>query len=468
MSDKPYLFQRIGAEWLASRDRGLLADEPGLGKTVQAILAIDMLGLSTALVIPPATVRFVWKQEIAKWSVFGHDVNVITSGEDRPLKGCINICNYDLLARGFSGKVGYKPGPFLQRMKEIQWQVIIADEAHALKEQDSLRTMAVLSNKGLNGSTDRLWLLTGTPMPNHPGELWTILTSLGATDLEYKAFIAKYCEVGSYGFSLGKPIGTKDEHVKELNKMLKGVMMRRYKEFVLPELPPIRIDDFPIPEVKIKVEEFFEDALADKNGTMKRIQDQEEYVRTTWQMSIASGGAMDTMAMIKALEAIGPGVALYRRWLGAVKAASLLPIIQDELETGALKKVVLFAHHKQVIQFLKTKLAKYDPVVVDGSVSMTAREQNVNRFQIDPSCRVYIGQNHASGTGVTLTAAHEVVVVEPDWVPSVNAQAIMRCHRIGQRSAVRARFVRLADTLDDYISEVLARKTREITRIVDK
>lgn len=177
---------------------------------------------------------------------------------------------------------------------------------------------------------------------------------------------------------------------------------------------------------------------------------------------------MNMMDMIRVLESVGPSVALYRRWLGAVKASGMVDIIYDELENKAYDKVVIFAHHKQVIQFLKAKLAKFGVLVIDGSTTQKGREKAIDNFQYDKLFRVFIGQNIAAGTGITLTAAHEVIMLEPDWVPSNNAQSIMRCHRIGQKKPVRARFVRLADTLDDYISDTLARKTREIVRIVDE
>lgn len=302
-------------------------------------------------------------------------------------------------------------------------------------------------------------------MPNHPGELWTILTSLGATEMEYNDFIERYCLLGNRGFSVGKPCGTRQSNAKELNLLLKSVMMRRYKEFVLPQLPPIRIDDMPVPEIPINIPMFFEEALADKKLVLAKIHEQEEFVRQVWKRSIASDGLMDTRSMINALEAIGASVGLYRRWLGAVKAASFAPIIAEELETGAVKKIVIFAHHKQVIAFMKSKLEKFGVVVVDGSGG--DKEKAVFQFQNNPDVRVILC-SRSGYEAITLTAAHEVAVLEPSWVPSDNAQAVMRCHRIGQHHAVRARFVRLADTLDDYITEVLARKTREITSIVDK
>lgn len=463
---KMYPYQIEGAHWLAGMERAILADEMGLGKTAQAVYAMDLIGAESVLIIPPASVRSVWKNEVAKWSCFGHDINVLTSTQDSPVKGAVNIVNYDLLARGFE-KTSFKFNPFMKQFLQWDWDLVVADEAHLLKEKDSLRTRAVLENRGIHGHTKRLWLLTGTPMPNHAGELWTPLAAMGATDLSYGDFIKRYCKMGEYGYSRGQPQGTNPEHEKELRALLRTVMKRRRKSLVMPDLPAIRIDDTPVPEVKIKVEEFFENALGDKAGTIRRIKEQEEFVTQVWQRAIASNGKMGMNDMIKVLEATGPSVALYRRWLGAVKVVSFLPIIIDELENKGVDKIVIFAHHKTVIQYLKLKLEKFNPRVIDGSASTAKRESAIHDFQYDKSVRVFIGQNIAAGTGITLTAACEVVMLEPDWVPSNNAQAIMRCHRIGQERPVRARFIRLADSLDDYISDTLARKTEEIVRIVD-
>ena len=459
-------YQQKGADWLASRSRGLLGDEPGLGKTAQLVVAADHVDARSILICVPAIGRYVWEREIKLWSYWGHKINVLLTQDCRAAPDAVNIVSYDLLSRGFA-KTGYAHNDFLKRIISFKWDVVIADEAHRLKEANSLRTQAVLGSNGIGQSTRRLWMATGTPMPNDPSELWTLLVSLGATTLEYSQFIARFCELGTWGFSKGKPIGANMANAGELNLLLKGVMMRRLKEFVLPDLPKIRIDDFPIPSVKINLKEFFEDALINQPLVEERIKDQEAFVQDMWTRTISTGGKTTTNEMIVALEALGESVSYYRRWLGAVKAASFVPIIEEELETGAVKKVVIFAHHHQVVKYLSVKLKSFNPVVVDGSVNMPTRMKLVDNFQKDPKIRVFIGSIKSCQEVITLTAAHEVVVVEPDWVPSNNAQAVMRVHRIGQKMPVRARFVRLADTLDDYIMEVLAKKTREIVRIVD-
>lgn len=467
MDDALYPYQVEGADILASRDRMLIADEPGLGKSAQLVVAADLIRASTILIIPPASVRFVWKQQLLKWSMFGHDINVVTSGDARPIKNAVNVINYDLLGRGFTGKVGYVPSAFLKAWAAVGWDLVICDEAHYLKEQNSLRTNAILGNVGIGNRAKRLWLATGTPMPNHPGELWVMLVSLGATNLEYKEFIYKYCLLAKGGFNKGQPYAANPATADELNKVMKSVMIRRYKKFVLPQLPKLRVDELPVPEVKIKLEEFFEDAIANPKNVANKIREQEAFVRQIWQAAIASEGEMNTMEMVNVLENLGSGVALYRRWLGAVKAASLVDIISDELETGATKKIVLGCWHRQVINFLKVRLEKYGVLVIDGGTSMNARESVVNDFRYKDK-RVLIGQIIAMGTGVDglQHAAHRSIIVEPAWSPHLNAQFIMRLHRIGQKWPVDARMARLADTLDDYISEVLTRKTKDIVRVL--
>ena len=464
----PYQFQWTGSKWLAKQKRAILGDEPGLGKTNQAIIACDLIKASMILVVSPAAARFVWRDEIKKWSMFGHEVHTVVgvkAFEEGPKLGCVNIINYDLFAYGFQKKsFGFNAA--MKKWLAPMWDVVINDEAHYLKEKDSLRTRAILKTTGINGRAKRLWFLTGTPMPNHPGELWTLLAACGATKLSYKDFINRYCKVGTFGFSKGQPQGANKDTIEELNKILESVMRRRLKEFVMPELPEIAIHDFPVPEVKIDIGTFFEEGGSDPASVKRKLKAQEEFIDSVWQTSIASGGKMDNSAMIQILESVGPGVAMYRRWLGAVKAASVYKSIIDDLELGAYDKIVIFAHHKQVIRFLTAKLKKYNPQVIDGSTANHKRELAVKQFQESPNCRVFIGNILAAGTALTLTAAHEVLVIEPDWVPANNAQAIMRCHRIGQRNAVRVRFTRLADTLDDYICETLARKTNDIVQVL--
>lgn len=473
MGDAFYPFQLDGSEWLANRTHALLADEPGLGKSAQIVRGADLVGATTNLIIPPAGVRKGWEAQIKKWSMFDADINLCTTGDALPRKNAWNILNYDLLGRGFI-KSAKRPSAWLQKWIDFKWDMVAADEAHKLKEQEALRTIAILGTNfsaGLVHSAKRFWPLTGTPMPNHPGELFTIMNAIKANpegDTQ-ETWNYKYCLLKHEGFRKGKPYAAKPQSAAQLNIILKGTMMRRYKSFELPGLPKLRIDDMPVPEVKINLAEFFEDATISRKSVEDKIRDQEAFVRDAWRRSIASDGEMTTADFVQLLEDMEGGVSLYRRWLGAVKAASMIDTVISELESGAVKKLSLICYHSQVIEFFKLRLQKFGVSVIQGGVSMPKRQQIIMDFCEPDGPRVNIGQIIAMGEGTDglQKACHEQIIVEPAWSPYLNAQAACRLHRIGQGRPVRCRMARLADTLDDYISEVLTRKTRDIALIVD-
>jgi len=104
-------------------------------------------------------------------------------------------------------------------------------------------------------------------------------------------------------------------------------------------------------------------------------------------------------------------------------------------------------------------------VMITGATSEAQRVAAVQEFQNDPACKVFIGNVRAAGTGLTLTAAAEIVMFESSWTPAENAQALMRVHRIGQTRTVRGRFISLANSIDEVVVETVARKTSSISQI---
>ena len=114
---------------------------------------------------------------------------------------------------------------------------------------------------------------------------------------------------------------------------------------------------------------------------------------------------------------------------------------------------------------LEAALAEYSPAVIKGGTPADRRQAAVDAFQSDPKCRVFLGQNTAAGTAITLTAASEVWLVEPSWVPADNQQAAMRCHRIGQTDSVLVRFCALSGSMDENIAEALRRKVKTLTEL---
>jgi SNF2 family DNA or RNA helicase len=152
---------------------------------------------------------------------------------------------------------------------------------------------------------------------------------------------------------------------------------------------------------------------------------------------------------------------------GIQKYPAVADIIEEELKSNAYEKIVIFAIHQTVIEGMRQRLRKFKPVTLYGLTPVEKRQRNIDKFMKEKSCRVFIGNIQACGTNITLTAAHHVAFVEQSWVPDDNAQAAMRVHRIGQTNPVFVRFFGLANSFDDRLSEILKRKTRDKTKILE-
>jgi SWI/SNF-related matrix-associated actin-dependent regulator 1 of chromatin subfamily A len=158
--------------------------------------------------------------------------------------------------------------------------------------------------------------------------------------------------------------------------------------------------------------------------------------------------------------------------LGLAKLRGAVEYITDMLDNlPDDRKVLVFAHHADVIRGLLRHLGEYSPVVLVGESKQKDREDAVNKFLLDPKCRVFIGNIQAAGTAITLVGpkckCSDVVFVESSWTPMDNAQAACRVHRIGQKDGVVARMLSAAGTVDDLINGLLVRKARDFTQLFD-
>lgn len=421
-------YQQAGVEFLAGRKTALLADSPGLGKTIQAIRACDKAIVLKVLIICPASVVENWKREIAMfregdWSAY--------------------VTSFDK-ARGIDHH---------KIILAQWWDVIIIDEAHFLKEISTKRTRAIygknatMDKSALAAKAGQVWLLTGTPAPNHSGELYSHLRALYPEAIlspktglpwTYHQFVAAYCLLRSNGFG-NQIVGTKNE--AKLHEKLKGFMLRRRKADVLKDLPPLTFGELylegDVTGVDFAEVEIVRKVLAEEgvNGLRK----------------VSLNGSVSAL----------------RRITGMAKALPAANWVAEWLEsTPKDRKIVVFAHHKDVLDVLYDKLHLV-AVRVDGSMKQTERQKAVDRLQNDPAVRVFIGQITAAGTGITLTKASDLLFVESSWVPAEMEQAAMRIHRIGQTEPCLVRFAMLAGSIDEDIQRAVARKIESIAKVVD-
>lgn len=435
-------YQSEGARWLKDRRLALLADEMGLGKSAQAIRAADFIGANRVCVICPAVARTNWIREFKKFALLQRHFNAVFSRGAPPDHSSSIVISYDLA-------VHFSPEHW------GKFDVLILDEGHYLKSIKTKRTQQVLGKKGYVRNAKKIWVLTGTPAPNHAGELWPLLYTFGFVPEPYDGFVQKYCT--SIETAYGRQItGTRIAAIPELKRILSGVMLRRKTTEVLKDLPKMFFQDLVVDPEPDKID--FEFQTDPKFAREKEI------------LANAFGGDSDftpDQAMML-LEGLAGSISTLRRYVGLKKVGPICDIVGPELTNRDCDKVVLFACHNQVVQGLQHNLREFNPVVITGDTPHRQRDENIDAFQNDPDCRVFIGNIQAAGTAITLTAATQGIFVEQDWVPGNNAQAAKRLHRIGQTKPVFIRVASLANSFDEQVSNILMRKARELKELFDE
>lgn len=434
-------YQKEGAEFLSKKRLALLADEMGLGKSAQAIVAADAVNARRVCVLCPAVARTNWLREFEKFSRVPRLFKLVFSKSFKAERSDSIICSYDLASHFTPDHFGH-------------FDVLILDEAHYLKSIKTKRTQKVFGREGYVRHAKKIWALSGTPSPNHAGELWPLLYTFGFVSEPFERFVEKYCTWidTSYGRQI---TGTRKDTTPELKSILKRVMLRRKTQDVLKDLPQLFFQDL------------FVDPLADQIDINfvtdpRFIKERELLERTFGHLDMSSQEALDV------LEGLAGSVATLRRYVGLKKVGPVCELIHEELSNNEYQKIVIFAHHAQVVDSIKQKLSAFHPVVISGSTPHLQRQQAIDSFQKDPKVRVFIGNIQAAGTAITLTAANQAIFVEQDWVPGNNAQAAKRLHRIGQSKPVFIRVASLAGSFDEQVSKILMRKTRELESIFDK
>lgn len=398
---KLYPFQMTGVGHLMSGRRRYLADVMGLGKTVQACRAAAELDVRDALVVAPASALENWGRE---WQLHG------------PRQARVEFVSYDRLTR--------KPHQYRGAHR-----LVVLDEAHYVKSRGAQRTLAALT---VARAAERAFLLSGTPMPNHPGELWAPIRALWpaiprALGIEsYTEWLDRFCRWQHTPYGI-KVWGAKNGAV--LRPYLQQIMLRRTLATAGLQLPPLRIDVSLLPREPDDVSLMEEAELAGLERAMEQ------------------AAAADKLSSA-------------RRLLGAIKAPRVARIIAEELRTEQYKKVVVLAHHHDTLDLLREALAEFGVVGFTGRDAPAARQVAIDAFTNSPKARVFLGQQTAAGVAVNLQVATEVVLVEPSWSPDDNAQAMKRIHRIGSTLPCRARIFAIVDTLDEAVMQVTARKTR--------
>jgi SNF2 family DNA or RNA helicase len=426
-------YQRAGIAYAQARRDTLIGDEMGLGKTVEAIGLINAEpSIERVLVICPASLKINWQRELTKWLVRPMRA-VIANGEFPDAD--IVILNYDILAKHRA------------MIDAVQWDLLIIDECHYLKNPKTKRTRLALGHWDRDEAkrikpiaARRRLFLTGTPIVNRPVELWPLVQATNPSGLGRMGFMryaARFCDAKKTHFGWDFSGAS---NLDELQRILReSVMVRRLKADVLTELPSKRRQIMVMPVTD-----------PDLRDTLKA--ELEAYD------AYEDAGLKERTAAFNKLSDLRHKTAL-------AKVPTALEHIRGMLEET--DKIVVFAHHHDVIETLRYGLQEYGAVSLTGEDSMRTRQAAVDDFQTYPLIRVFIGSIQAAGLGLTLAAAQTVVFCELDWVPGNMTQAEDRLHRIGQIGSVLVQHLVLDDSLDARMARILVEKQAVLDAALD-
>jgi SWI/SNF-related matrix-associated actin-dependent regulator of chromatin subfamily A-like protein 1 len=431
-----------GAALLARSPRFLLNWEPGVGKTPTAVRACVQVRAKNILVICPPIAQRVWREHFRDWS-------------DLP-PGRIQITPYSLVST-WGADVLHEAQHLTQT--GFHWDVVVLDEIHNLKNPRARRTVGVYGeNTDLQCSpiagASFIWGLSGTPLLNHAGEYWTHLHALAPETLKFHAgtmsedqFVERYC------VTQNTPNGVRilgSRNTFELAQRVKPIVDRkRFKDVAL-GMPSLRITEHALPE----------DPTV--SGPLRA---QLEGVLDA--MGMPDLAQLEDDELLAAVQSGSVSWSTVRRLIGQAKAPGVAELVCGMLEDDLDGKVILFAHHREVIAVLENLLRHYHPLIIHGGTPSKARDDAITCFQTDPRRRLIILAIETASEAVTLHASHNVVLAEFSPVPARNRQAIGRAYRRGQHHPVIARFVTMPGTLDARLMAIIARKTRDIASIID-
>jgi SNF2 family DNA or RNA helicase len=436
-----YGFQKAGVNFMTGKRGILLADDLGIGKTIQCLALMNKEKPKMVLAIVKASIKINWAKEAQKWLVNPYNIHMFQANAKKPIKefqsnfsdNHFYIINYDLLKK------------FQAQLLAMDFDLIVADESHYIKnyriiynKDGSIKEVkgaqrAVLAYQ-LFPKAKKVIFSTGTPIVNRPVELWPLIHALDPiTWSHFFRYALKFCGAvqGKYGWDFSGHSNLDELH----NRLRATLLIRRLKKDVLKELPPkIR----QIIEIEPDGDELAHEA--------KYLPKTDEELK-----SLAFSASFEEMSSVRHETALA-------------KVSYCINFIKDTLEEK--DKIVIFAHHRDVIDQIYTHFKSISVKIVGGDTEIQ-RDKAITAFQNDPNVKLFIGSMKACGEGITLTAANTVIFCELDWVPSVMNQCEDRSYRIGTKDCVNVYHLVFANSIDYYLASVVKTKQEVIDEALD-
>ena len=474
---KPYQHQIECLMFGVENPKFLLADQQGLGKTKEVIdlacyLKQEKHYKHCLIVCGVNGLKWNWKEEVLihsdeKAHILGERTarngNVRIKGLEEKLEDLDNLDDlpYFIITNIESLRLKRKTGKKIKKrsMGKVRYvdeyvyplsdklctlcaageiPFIAADECHKMKNPESEQGIQFLRLQSENEVA-----MTGTPMMNSPLDLFIILKWLGIEDHSFWQFKSHFCILGGYGGR--EVVGYKNKH--QLQKILDNIMLRRRKEDVL-DLPD-----------KVYLTEYVEMG-PEQEKVYKAIHKETESIIDLITQSV------NPLSMLTRLrQATGYTGVLSSTVKCSAKMDRLSSLVDEIVENG--EKAIVFSNWTSMTDEIINRLSEYNPLCITGETKDEERQQIVKNFQ-EGDCKVIVGTIGAMGTGLTLTAASNVIFLDEPWNRALREQAEDRAHRIGQKETVNIYFLLTKGTIDERIHSIVEEKGELSDEIVDK
>ena len=414
-------FQRAGVKYALESRRLFIADEQGLGKTVEALALLEEDDAYPAVVICPASLKLNWQRETEHWLPHRSLHVVVGTGKVIP-KADITVLNYEIVHA------------HRERLAIARPKALILDESHYVKNPQAKRTRAVRRLAEQLPENALKVCLTGTPVMNHPDELISQLRIIGRLE-----------EFGSGARFKRRFQGAGAEERIHWH-LRRTCFVRRLKKDVLPQLPEKRQVVVPV-----ALENEKEYRLAERD-VIAWLQEQ------PLELSELEGKVQATLRAERLAQ-----LNVLRRLAARGKLGPMLAWIDDFMQSE--EPLVVFASHREIQEMVVQRFP--DALHVVGADKAEERDRAVQAFQEPDGPRLIVCSTRVAGQGITLTRASNVAFLDLEWSPAMHDQAEDRTHRIGQRDAVTAWYLLAAGSIDEQMAEVLARKRGIVGAVTD-
>ncbi len=428
-----YEYQKLGIEFLInSGGRALLADSPGVGKTVQALGYITHMGYKRNLIVCPASVKFSWESEAEKWTnLKSFVIDSHTKLDEIDSNVELIIINFDILEK------------FHKEFLKYKWDSMVVDESHLIKSQKAKRSKVI---KLLSKVIPNIVMLTGTPVLSRPMEMFNILSMIDPKEWNnYYGYATRYCD-GKQGYWGFEAKGA--SNLTELKARISKYFLRRTKEEVLKQLPPKnRI------EIKIDLpkEERAQYDLVESN-LVKYLK---EYKKDKTEKDIEKSLAAEKLVKLNLLREINT--------MG--KIPTVKELIDNIMEAD--EKVIVLSSFNAPLKELQ-EMYEESSVLLLGETPIDERGEMVKKFQTNPNTKIFFGGTRSAGVGITLTAASNVIFLDLPWNPADLDQGENRAHRPGATyESLNIYQIISKDSIDGFMKKLLAHKQRIINQLVE-